>query len=87
MFAEQRVIVKTKIKEEKTIKELFKPVIDFADKNDLPFKIGWTDNNELIYDVQAEGKTSAYCKGMVAEVKQMVKEIFNCKLEVILYAY
>ena len=51
MFAEQRVIVKTKIKEEKTIKELFKPVIDFADKNDLPFKIGWTDNNELIYDV------------------------------------
>ena len=87
MFAEQRVIVKTKIKEEKTIKELFKPVIDFADKNDLPFKIGWTDNNELIYDVQAEGNTSAYCKGMVAEVKQMVKEIFNCKLEVILYAY
>lgn len=87
MFAEQRVIIKTKIKEEEKIIELFNPVISFADKYDLPFTFGWTDDNELIYRIEAEGKTSAYCKGMVAEVKQMVKEIFNCKLEVILYAY
>lgn len=87
MFAEQRVIIKTKIKEEEKIIELFNPVISFTDKHDLPFTFGWTDDNELIYRIQAEGKTSAYCKGMVAEVKQMVKEIFNCKLEVILYAY
>lgn len=51
------------------------------------FNLGWDNNNKLVATYEAEGKTSAYCKGMVAEIKQMLKDVFKCKIDVMFYAY
>ena len=69
-----------------TIKDLLKPIGDFADKHNTSFLAGYSDN-ELVATYEAEGKTSSYCKGVVSEIKQMLKDAFNCKIEVLFYAY
>ena len=87
MYSRQDVRIKTKITNEETVKKLVQPICDFADKHDVVFSIGYGKDSGLIASYEAEGKTSAYCKGMVAEVKQMLKDTFNCKIEVLFYAY
>lgn len=87
MFSRQDVKINTKITDRETIARLSKPICDFADKHEVYFSLGYNAKNELIANYEAEGETSAYCKGMVAEIKQMLKDAFNCKIEVLLYAY
>ena len=86
-YSRQDVKIHTKISDEKTIVEMVQPIIDFCNKHDLYFNIGWDDRDGLVATYEAEGKTSAYCKGMVAEIKQMLKDIFQCKIDVMFYAY
>jgi myosin-crossreactive antigen len=86
-YSRQVIRINTKITNEEQIKTMVQPVLNFTDKHDIEFKLYYNDKNELISDYEAEGKTSAYCKGMVAEVKQMIKDAFKCKLDTIFYAY
>ena len=69
------------------IRKIAQPVIDFANKHEVQVTIAKNASGELLSECVAVGKTSAYCKGMVAEVKEMVKEAFRCKIDVILYMY
>ena len=87
VYSRQDVRIRTKITDEETITRMAQPIIDFANKHDIYFNLGWYPNNGLVATYEAEGNTSAYCKGMVAEIKQMLKDIFNCKIEVAFYAY
>lgn len=86
-YSRQDVRIHTKITDEATIVKMVQPVIDFTNKHEVAFELGYDSNNGLVATYHAEGKTSAYCKGMVAEVKQMLKDTFNCKIDVLLYAY
>lgn len=86
-YSRQDVRIKTKITDEATLVRMVQPIIDFCNKHDVFFNLGWDDNNGLVATYEAEGKTSAYCKGMVAEIKQMLKDTFNCKIDVMFYAY
>ena len=86
-FSRQDVKINTKITDEKIIVERTQPILDFVNKHDVAFNLGYNNNNGLVATYQVEGKTSAYCKGMVAEIKQMLKDAFNCKIDVLFYAY
>ena len=86
-YSRQHVIIHTKIKDKETLKKMIAPILSFVSAHGLTFDYGWNNNNEFVATYEAEGRKSAYCKGMVAEVKQMLKEIFNCKIEVVFYAY
>lgn len=85
-YSKQEVRINTKITDEK-IKELVQPIVDFTNKHDIGFMIGYSGENNLVATYEIEGKTSAYCKGMVAEIKQMLKDAFKCKIDVLVYIY
>lgn len=87
MYSRQDVRIKINITDEETIARMTQPIVDFANKHDIYFNLGWDTNNGLVATYAAEGNTSAYCKGMVAEIKQMLKDTFHCKIEVMFYAY
>ena len=87
MFSRQDVRINTKIKDNEELIKLMQPICDFATKHDVSFDSGFDDMGNLVATYWAEGKTSAYCKGMVLEIKQMLKDTFNCKIDVLLYAY
>lgn len=86
-YSRQDVRINTKITDEETIVRMTQPIIDFANKHDIAFNLGYGNDNGLVATYTAEGKTSAYCKGMIAEIKQMLKDAFHCKIDVLLYAY
>ena len=86
-YSRQDVRINTKITDEETIAKMAKPIVDFADKHGVYFNLGYGNDGSLVATYQAEGKTSAYCKGMVAEIKQMLKDAFHCKIDVMFYAY
>lgn len=83
----QVVRISTKITDEETLTKMVQPILDFANKHDVGFELGYDIDDGLIATYNAKGKTSAYCKGMVAEIKQMLKDIFRCKIDVMFYAY
>ena len=86
-YSRQDVRINTKITDHLIIAKMAGPIIDFADKHGVYFDLGLDSNNCLVAMYQVEGITSAYCKGMVAEIKQMLKDIFKCKIDVMFYAY
>ena len=80
------VITKHPDKEEDIIADA-KNLIDFANAHDIGVKIGYDNGGNLICTVDVEGRTSMYCRGCVAEIKNMLEETFNCKLKTLLNAY
>lgn len=86
-YGRQDVRINTNITNEEVIKKNAQYICDFADKHGVEFNLGYGVDGSLMATYQVEGKTSAYCKGMMAEIKQMLKDIFNCKIDVIFYAY
>jgi superfamily II DNA helicase RecQ len=80
-------MINTKITDMETITKIAQPIADFADKHGVYFCLGVDDANTVYATYQTEGKTSAYCKGMMAEIKQMLKDTFHCKIDVMFYAY
>ena len=87
MYSKQVIEINTKITDVETLKTMIQPIIDFSHKHDIEFQLAYNYKDKLISICEAEGRTSAYCKGMVSEVKQMLKDIFKCKLDVVFYAY
>ena len=63
-----------------------KKIIEFADNNEIVVNIGYS-GEKLLCDVEATGLTTAYCRGCVAEVKEMLKLYFGCKIDTSLSAY
>lgn len=87
-FSRQILRINTKITDFEKIKAISQPVINFANKHDVYLKISvYNEDQKLYSECAAEGRTSAYCKGMVAEVKDMIKDAFKCNVEVMFYAY
>ena len=86
-YSRQDVRIHTKITDEELLKQHAQYICDFADKHGVYFNLGYGADGSLVATYEAEGKTSAYCKGMVAEIKQMLKDTFHCKIEVMFYAY
>lgn len=86
-YAKQVVKINTKITDVEAIKRMTQPILYFVEKHGVEWNLGYDANNALVSYCTATGKTSAYCKGMVLEVKQMLKDIFKCKLDVLIYAY
>ena len=87
-FSRQILRINTEIKDFEKIKEISRPIIDFADKHGIHLEISLHKDDQKLYsECAAEGLTSAYCKGMILEVKEMIRTSFKCKVEVILYAY
>ena len=86
-YAKQVIKINTKITDAEIIKGITQPILSFVEKHGVEWNLGYNDRNELVSYCTASGKTSAYCKGMVLEVKQMLKDIFKCKLDVLFYAY
>lgn len=86
-YAMQKVYVNTKNPSEVTVNNLMKEALDFANKNNMPFRYGIVGERKVWYEVEAEGRTSAYCKGLVLELKEIVKQSFGRKLEVVAYMY
>ena len=65
MYSRQDVRINTKIKDNEELIKLLKPICDFATKHDVSFNSGFDEKGNLVVTYEAEGKTSAYCKGMV----------------------
>lgn len=86
-YSRQDVRINTKITDEETLTKMAQPIIDFSDKHGAYFNLGWSNDGCLVATYETEGKTSAYCKGIVAEIKQMLKDTFRCKIDVMFYAY
>ena len=86
-YSRQDIRINTKITDVEQLKIIASPVIEFANKHNIHFNMGFDANNYLVVTSEVTGLTSAYCKGMVAEIKQMLKDAFMCKLDVIFYAY
>jgi len=86
-YGRQDVRIHTKLTDETTIAQMANPICDFADEHGVYFNLGYAADGSLMATYQTEGRTSAYCKGMMAEMKQMLKDIFNCKIEVTFSAY
>lgn len=86
-YCRQDVRINTKIEDEEVLIKMAKPICDFADKHDTSFNLGYGSDGSLVATYEVEAKTSAYCKGVIAEIKQMLKDVFNCKIDVLLYAY
>lgn len=63
-----------------------KKIIEFADSHEMVVNIGYS-GEQLLCDAEATGLTSAYCRGCVAEVKEMLKLYFGCKIDTSLSAY
>lgn len=86
-YGRQDIRINTKITNEETLKKRAQYVRDFADRHGVYFNLGYAADGSLMATYQTEGRTSAYCKGMMAEMKQMLKDTFNCKIEVTFSAY
>lgn len=86
-YSRQDVIIHTKIPNEETMVKMAKPIVDFADKHSVYLNLRHVEDGRIVATYAADGNTSAYCKGMVAEIKQMLKDTFNCKISVQFYAY
>jgi hypothetical protein len=86
-YSRQDVRIHTKITDEETLIRMAQPITDFCNQHNAYFNLGWDANNCLVATYEAEGKTSSYCNGMVAEIKQMLKDTFNCKIDVMFCAY
>ena len=86
-YAKQIIKINTKVNDAEVIKRMTQPILNFVQKHGVQWDLGYDANNDLVSYCTVEGRTSAYCKGMVSEVKQMLKDIFKCKLDVLIYAY
>ena len=87
-YAKKVIRINTKFKGDfGQFNEMVQPLIDYANKHEIAIRIGYNEEDDLICECVANGLTSAYCKGACSEIQEMLKQIFHCKLDVVLYAY
>lgn len=81
MFYKESYVINTKNKDMEVIKAKVVPILKFAEKHGYDFLIGPDNRGDIVCVLGAEGRTNAYCKGVVTELKQMVRDEFHCRLE------
>lgn len=86
-FCRQTLHVKAKIDSQQELERLVRPVIDFANQHGIALQVGHNAEGKLISSCLVEGRTSAYCKGVVAEVRQLLQDALMCKTEVLMHAW
>lgn len=64
-----------------------KRIIDWADKHEIHCNIGYNGNGNLMCEVAAEGYSSAFCRGMCAEIKEWLQREFSGKIVTMLDAH
>lgn len=84
-YCKEVLIIDNKITDYEAIKEMIEPIKTFAYQYDIVFLIYFASDGKLISTCETDGRTPAYCKGMVAEIKQMIKDTFHCKLKRLKY--
>lgn len=87
-FAKICLKIDVKLKDCELVKEKVKPIDDFCDKHDIGLyafydKLG----NYILAEIETEGLTTRYCRGCVYEVKQMFKNTFKSRIELISEIY
>ena len=88
MIFAKSIFVITKYPEtEEGILAVSKNLMNFANAHDISVELAYNGSGNLICTVDVEGRTSMYCRGCVAEIKNMLEEAFNCKLKTLLTAY
>lgn len=86
-YARRVIRINTKVTNWNEIQEITKPLINYANKREVDVVIGYNKDHSLICECIANGITTAYCKGVCAEIQEALKRIFRCKLDVVLYEY
>lgn len=87
-WASMELKVNLKVKTHNEACKLFEPVKEFCEKHGIEVRgIFYEGKNYMLVNMQIEGLTSRYCRGCMYEVKQMLRDIYKCKVETLLEAY
>ncbi len=86
-FAKSIFVITKYPETEEGILAVSKNLMNFANAHDISVELAYNGSGNLICTVDVEGRTSMYCRGCVAEIKNMLEEAFNCKLKTLLTAY
>ena len=86
-FGMLQLKVNTKIKDSEIIAQKLEVVKDFCNKRNIELMVYFDTDNDLIVKVELDGLTTSYCKGCLMEIKTLIKNKLNCKVETILEAY
>lgn len=84
----QTLRINTKVKDFDTIRTMVDPIIQFANEEDIDLSIGINDEDGQLYsECTVTGHSTRYCKALVADVKDMIRQAFHCKLDIIYHAW
>ena len=86
-FGMLQLKVYTKIKDFEIIAKRLEVVREFCDKRNIELMVYFDTDNDLIAKVELDGLTTSYCKGCLMEIRTLIKNKLNCKVETILEAY
>ena len=79
--------VYTKIKDSEIITHKLEVVREFCDKRNIELMVYFDKGDDLIVKVELDGLTTSYCKGCLMEIRTLIKNKLNCKVETMLEAY
>ena len=83
-FCKQILCINTKVTDFEEIKNMVKPVIEFANEKGISLSIGINDGDGKLYsECFVRGQFTRYCKALVADVKDMLRQTFHCKMDMI----
>ena len=86
-FGMLQLKVNTKIKDSEIIAQKLEVVREFCDKRNIELMVYFNTDNDLIVKAELDGLTISYCKGCLMEIRTLIKNKLNCKVETILEAY
>lgn len=87
-FCKQILCINTKVKDFDEIKAMVNPVIEFANEKGIHLSIGINDDDDKLYsECIVRGQSTRYCKALVADVKDMLRQTFHCKMDMIFHAW
>lgn len=55
-------------------KRAIEEIIDWANSFDVGINIGTSDDNTYLIEYKIVGKTASFCKGLLSELRQILKE-------------
>ena len=85
---QQILRIHTKVKDFEEVKRMVGPIIEYANEKDIHLTIGIDDEDGGLYsECIVRGQTTRYCKALVADVKDMIRQTFHCKTEVVFHAW
>lgn len=87
-MCKQILCINTKVDDFEKIKSMVKPVIEFANEKGISLSIGINGEDGKLYsECLVHGQSTRYCKALVADVKDMLRQTFHCKMDMIFHAW